>query len=68
MKTAVKCFELYIMSGIERIIYLSIKIKCLLTLRIVDVNFKDTLNSQNSWKRKYTLLLDTTFPGEEKIF
>lgn len=55
VKTAVKCFELYIMSGIERIIYLSIKIKRLLTLRIADVNFKDALNSQNSWKRKYPL-------------
>ena len=55
VKTAVKCFELYIMSDIGRIIYLSIKIKCLLTLRIVNVNFKDALNSQNSWKRNCPL-------------
>lgn len=39
VKTAVKCFELYIMSGIERIIYLSIKIKCLLTLRMSRCEF-----------------------------
>ena len=62
VKIAVKCFELYLISDIRRIIYLSMKIKYLLTLRTFNVNFKDISNNHSKFleKKIRILLLDTS--------
>lgn len=70
-KSAMKSFELYIMSNVGQVIItFSIKIKHLLTFRILTVNVKDVSNNHSKFlENKISIqLLDTTLflEGERK--